>query len=240
MAKNTLNAANLEKLGPERLAALIMDLVQGSATQSLDSAAKYLERLEISHKVSVRDGAFTTTDLSTGQRKRLALINAWLEERPVLVFDEWAADQDPAFKNVFYREVLPELRRLGKGVLVIGMDISDGRNYDPGRMADYSPPLTNGNVYDSLVTQDPGLGSGHEDVYLWHGYDEDIASKVADINNASASAFAGAIIGALVLVSLQTGMVLIGFGDGSYRKIVIGAALVLAVYLDILYRKRIK
>ncbi|MCF8511497.1 MAG: sugar ABC transporter permease [Rhodobacteraceae bacterium] len=50
----------------------------------------------------------------------------------------------------------------------------------------------------------------------------------------------GAIIGALVLVSLQTGMVLIGFGDGSYRKIVIGLALVLAVYLDIIYRKRIK
>lgn len=50
----------------------------------------------------------------------------------------------------------------------------------------------------------------------------------------------GAIIGALVLVSLQTGMVLIGFGDGSYRKIVIGLALVLAVYLDIVYRKRIK
>jgi D-xylose transport system permease protein len=50
----------------------------------------------------------------------------------------------------------------------------------------------------------------------------------------------GAIIGAFVLVSLQTGMVLIGFGDGSYRKIVIGVALVLAVYLDILYRKRIK
>ena len=50
----------------------------------------------------------------------------------------------------------------------------------------------------------------------------------------------GAIIGAFVLVSLQTGMVLIGFGDGSYRKIVIGVALVLAVFLDILYRKRIK
>ena len=50
----------------------------------------------------------------------------------------------------------------------------------------------------------------------------------------------GAIIGALVLVSLQTGMVLIGFGDGSYRKIVIGGALVLAVWLDIVYRKRIK
>ncbi len=50
----------------------------------------------------------------------------------------------------------------------------------------------------------------------------------------------GAIIGAFVLVSLQTGMVLIGFGDGSYRKIVIGVALVLAVFLDIQYRKRIK
>jgi D-xylose transport system permease protein len=50
----------------------------------------------------------------------------------------------------------------------------------------------------------------------------------------------GAIIGALVLVSLQTGMVLIGFGDGSYRKVVIGVALVLAVYLDIIYRKRVK
>lgn len=43
-----------------------------------------------------------------------------------------------------------------KSVLVIGMDISDGRNYDPGRMADYSPPLTNGNVYETLVTQTPG------------------------------------------------------------------------------------
>ena len=50
----------------------------------------------------------------------------------------------------------------------------------------------------------------------------------------------GAIIGTLVIQSLQTGMVLIGFGDGSYRKIVVGIALVLAVYLDILYRKKIK
>ena len=50
----------------------------------------------------------------------------------------------------------------------------------------------------------------------------------------------GAIIGTLVIQSLQTGMVLIGYGDGSYRKIVVGIALVLAVYLDILYRKKIK
>ncbi|NWC00060.1 cyclic peptide export ABC transporter [Pseudomonas gingeri] len=83
---------------------------------------KYLERLDIAHKVSIRDGRFTTTDLSTGQRKRLALINAWLDQRPVLVFDEWAADQDPAFRRVFYTELLPELRQQGKTIIVISHD----------------------------------------------------------------------------------------------------------------------
>ncbi|WP_395607827.1 cyclic peptide export ABC transporter [Pseudomonas sp. B22129] len=87
-----------------------------------DDANGYLERMEIAHKVSVRDGAFTTTDLSTGQRKRLALINAWLDERPVLVFDEWAADQDPTFRRVFYTELLPDLKRLGKTIIVISHD----------------------------------------------------------------------------------------------------------------------
>ncbi|MFB3304634.1 cyclic peptide export ABC transporter [Pseudomonas sp. AMR01] len=87
-----------------------------------DDANSYLERMEIAHKVSIRDGAFTTTDLSTGQRKRLALINAWLDERPVLVFDEWAADQDPTFRRVFYTELLPDLKRLGKTIIVISHD----------------------------------------------------------------------------------------------------------------------
>ncbi|WP_439862468.1 cyclic peptide export ABC transporter [Pseudomonas antarctica] len=87
-----------------------------------DDANGYLERMEIAHKVSIRDGAFTTTDLSTGQRKRLALINAWLDERPVLVFDEWAADQDPTFRRVFYTELLPDLKRLGKTIIVISHD----------------------------------------------------------------------------------------------------------------------
>ncbi len=85
-------------------------------------AAKYLERLDIAHKVGIRDGSFTTTDLSTGQRKRLALINAWLDQRPVLVFDEWAADQDPAFRRVFYTELLPELKQQGKTIIVISHD----------------------------------------------------------------------------------------------------------------------
>jgi len=82
----------------------------------------YLERLELAHKVTIRDGALSTTDLSTGQRKRLALLHAWLDERPVLVFDEWAADQDPAFRKVFYTELLPDLKRQGKTVIVISHD----------------------------------------------------------------------------------------------------------------------
>lgn len=81
-----------------------------------------LEKLHLQHKVQVRGGAFTTRALSQGQRKRLALVVAYLEDRPFLLFDEWAADQDPVFKEVFYRELLPELRARGKAVLVISHD----------------------------------------------------------------------------------------------------------------------
>ncbi|SHH81159.1 cyclic peptide export ABC transporter [Pollutimonas bauzanensis] len=87
-----------------------------------DEAVKYLERLEIANKVTVKDGRFTTTDLSTGQRKRLALIHTWVEGRPLLVFDEWAADQDPEFRRVFYTEILPALKQQGRTVIAISHD----------------------------------------------------------------------------------------------------------------------
>jgi putative ATP-binding cassette transporter len=91
--------------------------------QALPQAAlPYLQRLEIAHKVSVQDGSFSTVDLSTGQRKRLALVHAYLEGRPVLVFDEWAADQDPTFRHLFYTELLPELRAKGHLLVVISHD----------------------------------------------------------------------------------------------------------------------
>jgi putative ATP-binding cassette transporter len=83
---------------------------------------RLLGKLHLHNKVKVKDGAFTTLALSQGQRKRLALVVAYLENRPFFVFDEWAADQDPVFKEVFYREVLPELRAMGKAVLVISHD----------------------------------------------------------------------------------------------------------------------
>jgi putative ATP-binding cassette transporter len=70
----------------------------------------------------VQDGRLASTDLSTGQRKRLAMVHACAEARPVMVFDEWAADQDPAFRKRFYREFLPALRAQGHTLVVISHD----------------------------------------------------------------------------------------------------------------------
>jgi putative pyoverdin transport system ATP-binding/permease protein len=82
----------------------------------------YLRRLQLERKVRVENGVLSTTELSQGQRKRLALLTAYLEDRPIYLFDEWAADQDPSFKEVFYAELLPELKRRGKTVVVISHD----------------------------------------------------------------------------------------------------------------------
>ncbi|MEU4596366.1 ATP-binding cassette domain-containing protein [Nocardia sp. NPDC023988] len=83
---------------------------------------RYLEELQIAHKVSVEGGRLSTVDLSQGQRKRLALLTALLEDRQIYVFDEWAADQEPRFREVFYREILTDLKRRGKTVIVITHD----------------------------------------------------------------------------------------------------------------------
>ncbi|SDV46043.1 cyclic peptide export ABC transporter [Chitinasiproducens palmae] len=100
---------------------LFDDLVASDAT-TVARATRYLEQLELSHKVSITDAAFSTTDLSAGQRKRLALVHAYLENRPWMVLDEWAADQDPTFRRYFYTEMLPDLKRQGKTLIVISHD----------------------------------------------------------------------------------------------------------------------
>jgi len=95
----------------------------GLQGDDLDARANaYLSALHLSGKVRVVDGVFSTTDLSQGQRKRLALLTAYMEDRPVYLFDEWAADQDPHFKEIFYRQLLPELKRRGKTIIVISHD----------------------------------------------------------------------------------------------------------------------
>jgi putative ATP-binding cassette transporter len=85
-------------------------------------ARKWLQELQLDRKVSVERGVLSTTELSQGQRKRLALLVAYLEDRAFYVFDEWAADQDPTYKAIFYERLLPDLRARGKTVLVITHD----------------------------------------------------------------------------------------------------------------------
>jgi len=95
----------------------------GTGQSDLDErATEHLRELQLEQKVEVKDGRLSTTALSTGQRKRLALLAAYLEDRPFYVFDEWAADQDPQFKNIFYTRILRELKARGKTVLVITHD----------------------------------------------------------------------------------------------------------------------
>jgi putative pyoverdin transport system ATP-binding/permease protein len=101
---------------------LFEDLL-GLDSPSLDQRARdYLSLLELEHKVQVQNGGLSTTALSQGQRRRLALLTAYLEDRPIYMFDEWAADQDPQYKKVFYTQLLPELKASGKGVIVITHD----------------------------------------------------------------------------------------------------------------------
>jgi putative ATP-binding cassette transporter len=101
----------------------LFDSLLGLDTAKLDIRARdYLVQLQLNHKVQVEEGRFSTLDLSQGQRKRLALLTAYLEDRSFYVFDEWAADQDPLFKQLFYLQLLPELKARGKTVLVITHD----------------------------------------------------------------------------------------------------------------------
>jgi putative ATP-binding cassette transporter len=101
----------------------IFDSLLGIETPGLDDKARiYLSQLQLSHKVKINNGALSTTELSQGQRKRLALLTGYLEDRPIYLFDEWAADQDPVFKEIFYYQLLPELKARGKTVLVISHD----------------------------------------------------------------------------------------------------------------------
>lgn len=87
-----------------------------------DQAKRLLQELQLSSKVNIVNGAFDTQDLSTGQRKRLALLACCLEDKPLILLDEWAADQDPQYKDYFYRVLLPKLKQAGKCIVAISHD----------------------------------------------------------------------------------------------------------------------
>jgi putative ATP-binding cassette transporter len=84
---------------------------------------RLLAQFRLADKTSLSsDGEFRTLDLSGGQRRRLALIVSLLEKRPVLLLDEWTAEQDPEFRRKFYDELLPNMRKAGLTVVVITHD----------------------------------------------------------------------------------------------------------------------
>jgi len=118
----------------------LFETLLGLRGDKVDEMAKgYLPGLGLDQEVSIVNGKFSTINLSQGQRKRLALLVAYLEDRPIYLFDEWAADQDPRFKETFYRSLLPDLKKRGKTIILIS---HDDRFYDVG---------------DRIITLDSGI-----------------------------------------------------------------------------------
>jgi len=121
--------------------------LDGVDDNALHETDFWMKTLEIQDKVRIENKAFSTTELSTGQRKRLALVATVLEQRPILILDEWAADQDPIFRKKFYREILPMLRDRGWTIIAV---THDSRFFDSadmqmhmeeGKMTEFDPEL---------------------------------------------------------------------------------------------------
>lgn len=143
----------------------LFDRLLGLDGPTLDGQAhRYLVELELDAKLVIKGGVLSTTALSQGQRKRLALLTAFLEDRPIYVFDEWAADQDPHYREVFYRRLLPDLRARGKTIFVIS---HDDRYYglgdrvvklEYGRLVqDWRPSTAGGQTSRASESWGPGL-----------------------------------------------------------------------------------
>ena len=95
----------------------------GEGGADIDNRANsFLQQLHLENKIHVENGKLSTIDVSQGQRKRLAMLSALLENHAIFVFDEWAADQDPHYKKIFYTELLPNLKKQGKAIVVITHD----------------------------------------------------------------------------------------------------------------------
>ena len=100
----------------------LFDRLYGLEKVDLARAEQLLDRMHLSGVTQIEDGRITNTNLSGGQRKRLALVVSLLEDKPVYVFDEWAADQDPEFRRHFYEAILPDMKRRGTTVLAATHD----------------------------------------------------------------------------------------------------------------------
>ncbi len=130
---------------------LFNELVTKEAINA-DEAADYLRIFELEKKVTIEGRKFSTTELSAGQRKRLALIAAVLEGKKILVLDEWAADQDPYFRNKFYTIIIPLLKK--KGITIVAVTHDDKYYY----CADKLFRMEEGKITQrDIAVYDPGV-----------------------------------------------------------------------------------
>jgi putative pyoverdin transport system ATP-binding/permease protein len=94
----------------------------GIAEPNAEEIERLLRQFRLEDKTGVSNGEFRTLELSGGQRRRLALIVSLLEKRPILLLDEWTAEQDPEFRRKFYEELLPQILQAGVTVVAITHD----------------------------------------------------------------------------------------------------------------------
>jgi putative ATP-binding cassette transporter len=100
----------------------LFDRLYGLEVIDEDRIVQLIDQMGLSEKTAFYEGRFSNIELSTGQRKRLALITVLLENKPILIFDEWAADQDPTFRKHFYHDILPALKKEGKTIIAATHD----------------------------------------------------------------------------------------------------------------------
>jgi len=148
---NTLVANDNIKSCRQTLSSIYSDyylfdrLLDGGHKEKKQEIDRYLKELNLDKKITIENGKFSTINLSDGQKRRLALLVAFLEDKEFYLFDEWAADQDPMFKEFFYYTVLPQLKNKGKAVVVIS---HDDRYFD---IADKILVMENGMLMDCIT-----------------------------------------------------------------------------------------
>ena len=100
----------------------LFEKVYGIKKESFPAINERLKQFNLQDKVGLIDNSFSTLNLSTGQKKRLAMVVTLAEEKDIYIFDEWAAEQDPEYRDFFYHELLKELKNLGKTLIVVSHD----------------------------------------------------------------------------------------------------------------------
>ena len=125
---NVVNDSNIKQY-LEKMAIVLPDFYlynalldgQGKVVKQ-DDIQVLLKRFQLEDKVECNEYGYQSVNFSMGQRKRLALISAILEDKDIYVLDEWAADQDPHFRHVFYTQIIPWLKAKGKTIIAVTHD----------------------------------------------------------------------------------------------------------------------